>query len=106
MPSLAGASVILSIIAIASTIAFGFARLDAQQQAVIAADLAALSAAQAHNSGDPDACAVAGIFSDANRAKLTSCLTDVEGPGTVSVEVRLRGRHARAVAGPVGSVAS
>lgn len=101
MPTATGVSAILGLIALTGMIVLGYGQVDAHQKAVVAADLVALSAAQAHVSGDPDACGIAAIFSDANSAELVDCQLDPMGPDTVGVEVAVRGRHASAVAGPV-----
>lgn len=101
MPTAAGVSAILGLIAVTGMIVLGYGRVDAHQQAVVAADLGALSAAQAHVAGDPEPCAVAAEVTDANSAELEDCLLDPEGPGTVRVAVAVRGQRATAVAGPV-----
>lgn len=101
MPTTAGVSSILGLIALCGVIVLGFGQIDAHQRAVVAADLVALSAAQAHVAGDEDACGIAEVFARANAAELMGCEVGPEGPDTVGVEVAVKGRHASAVAGPM-----
>ena len=101
MPTTAGVSSILGLIALCGVIVLGFGQIDAHQRAVVAADLVALSAAQAHVAGDENACGIAEIFAQANAAELMGCEVGSEGPDTVGVEVAVKGRHASAVAGPM-----
>lgn len=92
--------------------AVGGSLLVAHRRAAAAADLAALAAAEARDSGPGAACVAAARVSEANRAALTRCRVDGR---DVVVEVAVQARtflrrtwdvpgHARA--GPVGSAST
>lgn len=93
-----GSSIILGIIAMAITVVGGVKLLAAAQQAQVAADMSALSAALAFATGDvQDPCELAREFITAHRVRLTGCAIDGE---DVRVQVSRLGRSAEAVAGP------
>ncbi|QNH96700.1 Rv3654c family TadE-like protein [Corynebacterium anserum] len=98
MSTVFGVSCVLSVIAVAGTVAMGTELLLHEQRAEVAADIAAISAATAHAYGNGEACVVAESFVHANGAHMDDCRVDGD---DVSVNVTVGIRHAHAVAGPV-----
>ncbi|QFQ03272.1 hypothetical protein CUROG_09655 [Corynebacterium urogenitale] len=93
-----GVSCILAVIAAAGIVAMGAGLLVADQRAVVAADMVALSAATAHLSGDGDACDTASAVAEMNGVSLQECSVDGD---DVTVTVAVISRKAEATAGPV-----
>lgn len=100
-----GAACTLSVIAVAGTVVAGSAQLASAQQAQLAADMAALSAAMEYQSGNGSPCQIAAAIAQSNNADLTHCTllgedlavrVSVDGIGAV-----LGARTAEATAGPV-----
>lgn len=98
MSTVFGVSCVLSVVAVAGTVAVGTELLLDDQRAEAAADIVAISAATAHVHGNGEACAVAESFAQANNAQLESCSVDGDDV-TVAVTVGLQ--DAKATAGPI-----
>lgn len=98
MSTVFGVSCVLSVVAVAGTVAVGTELLLDDQRAEAAADIVAISAATAHVYGNGEACVVAESFARANDAQLESCSVDGD---DVKVAVTVGLQDAEATAGPI-----
>lgn len=97
-----GAMIILAVLSVVMYVVVGVTDLAAQQRAVAAADLAALSAASDLVSGGDNPCAIADMIAGMNQASVSDCRVEGEFVRVTVAVNKGRGGSATSLAGPVG----